>query len=335
MKKNLLFFCFILFCGAIFSQNKSSNTSTVGSNTLINKTIPSFQDIEKSNTNVLWDQPVNTIGEVIWSVVANYFDGAGYGIYAADDFELTEEVGIGKISVGGTQMMGNFEDYLLGFDVFIYNDVAGMPEGNPSVPGSGVLELLNIDPLGDAITIEPQGLNHTVTVDITAANGGEVILPVGIYWVVAFPRMDLIENDGLLRWTWYDAEDPDLLTNAKMIDPSGATGLGIENWTDISVVGLPMDNLAFTIEDNEGATIVNEIASNRLSIYPNPATHALNIHFPTETCVLNVALHNVSGQVINGFFDNGQVDISDLIPGIYILRIETLNEVFVRQIVKK
>ena len=335
MKNIYLLLCLVLFWSTVFSQNEYSTTSTIGSKTFLDDALPSFQDNNKTPKGILWEQQVNTTGSAIWSVVTNYFDGAGYGIYAADDFELTEEAGIATISVGGTQMTGNFEDYLLGFDLFIYNDVSGLPDGNPSVLGSGILELTNIDPLGDALTIEPNGSDYTVTVDITTAMGTEINLPAGTYWLVAFPRMDLTENDGLLRWTWYDAEDPDLLTNAKMIDPSGATGLGIENWTDISIVGLPMDNLAFTIEDKQGTTIIDEFVSNPIVVYPNPAKDFIFINTPVETIILNAYIFNASGQKIKGQLINDQINISGLAKGIYTLRLESKTHVYNERFIKR
>lgn len=78
----------------------------------------------------------------------------------------------------------------------------------------------------------------------------------------------------------------------------------------------------------EGVPQVNEIAS----IYPNPATTALNI--TAKEKITSIAISNVVGQQVftqNFNTQNAHIDIADLPKGVYIIKV---NDVSVKKFVK-
>jgi len=88
--------------------------------------------------------------------------------------------------------------------MYIYTDNAGEPSSDPSLPGTGAFELINFDSSNPALTITPDGLGgYTFTLDVSAANGSDVILSSGIYWLVVSPRMNMSNSDSDNRWNWY------------------------------------------------------------------------------------------------------------------------------------
>lgn len=70
-----------------------------------------------------------------------------------------------------------------------------------------------------------------------------------------------------------------------------------------------------------------------LSIYPNPTTEILNIK--TLDKVLEVSIYDLSGKQINTKLINGQINVSSLLKGNYILRIVTDKSVYQEKFIKR
>lgn len=290
------------------------STNVIGSNENANNAIQS---------DIIWEQLKTSNGGTFWSVVSDHFEGADYGIYATDDLSLDNETRLDSVKVSGTQILGTLETVLLGFNVYIYNDVNNLPDGDPSISSAGLYEILNVTSDSGFLTIETSPTNasdYEVTIDLAGANGSEINLPAGTYWISVFPTLDLTENDGLLRWTWYQSFAPALLSQAKMIDPTGATGLGIENWTNITTVGLPMESVAFTLYGEEILS-VTDFSNSQVSVYPNPVNNIINLS--AEKNIEKVEIFNMLGQRV---FDKvlnttqGSINVEFLSQGAYLMK---------------
>lgn len=68
------------------------------------------------------------------------------------------------------------------------------------------------------------------------------------------------------------------------------------------------------------------------SIYPNPATDLLNIR--TSEKIIEVSLFDMSGKKIDVLYNNGQVNVSALPKGIYIVRATTEKAVYQQKLIK-
>ncbi|WP_312901529.1 DUF5074 domain-containing protein, partial [Chryseobacterium taichungense] len=69
-----------------------------------------------------------------------------------------------------------------------------------------------------------------------------------------------------------------------------------------------------------------------LSIYPNPATDLVNIR--TSEKIIDVSLFDMTGRKIEVSYNNGQVNLSTLPKGIYILRATTEKAVYQQKLIK-
>lgn len=68
------------------------------------------------------------------------------------------------------------------------------------------------------------------------------------------------------------------------------------------------------------------------SIYPNPATDILNIK--TREKVLKVSVYDMSGKSVNAPFSSGQVNVSMLPKGIYMVTVQTEKALYQQKLVK-
>jgi hypothetical protein len=114
--------------------------------------------------------------------------------------------------------------------------------------------------------------------------------------------------------------DDNVNIDAVVITASNGSGL-IENGISITKVERQSN---FEAEIYEG-----------VKVYPNPVDNIININSSEE--IIRVNLYNLSGQLLltNGIGLETKIDISDLSSGMYILRIETEDNIYTERIVKK
>ena len=278
----------------------------------------------KSQT-VLFDQPINGTNGI---VTDNFSDGTT-SVYSADDFNLTVSSNIDIITAYGFQNQGDFDTFTTGVDVFIYADAAGVPNSDPTSLGTGLLELINLDPAGPAVNIIPDGAGgYDIEIDVAQAYGSTFTLGAGTYWLVIAPY---VLSTGADRWNWYQATDG-TLSPAVLIDPGDVFGAGVTSWTSLAgLVG--WSALAFKIE--EAALSVDEFSLASVSVYPNPAKNVINIDLPNSYTNFETEIFSVTGQLVLKSNDKAQLDISELNSGMYMLRISTEHGSVTKQIVKE
>lgn len=84
----------------------------------------------------------------------------------------------------------------------------------------------------------------------------------------------------------------------------------------------------------EYSPIVSASASNQsLALHPNPTSNVLNIESDLEAG--SVAVFNASGKRINLAIENQQIDVSSLLPGIYMLRMISNSQVIQARFIKE
>lgn len=75
------------------------------------------------------------------------------------------------------------------------------------------------------------------------------------------------------------------------------------------------------------------VKDNNISIYPNPTTGIINIDVDKD---FDAVIYNYQGQVMMRLQDNnGQIDISALTSGMYLLEIKTNDNIMIKKIIKK
>jgi hypothetical protein len=286
---------------------------------------------------VIWDQP--SIGGS--GIISDYSTIDNQGVYSADDFNLTESTRIDFITVYGFQNNEDLDQVMNGFDVFIYTNDSenNSPSGDPTQPGTGIVELSNISVLpipGFPIIIIQDGGNYAINIDMAIANEGEVILPAGDYWLVVAARINVTPvSEGATRWNWFDAGVPDAgLNEAHLIDPDDIFGAGATAWTTFTNLGLDFASTAFIIEGEPSSLGVNNNISELASVYPNPTNGILNVDIPSEINVISSKLYNLLGQGTGLRLINGTLNVSQLSRGLYILNVETSAGTLTQKVVK-
>ncbi|WP_265132372.1 DUF5074 domain-containing protein [Chryseobacterium oranimense] len=76
-----------------------------------------------------------------------------------------------------------------------------------------------------------------------------------------------------------------------------------------------------------------EVKKIEFSIYPNPVTDILTLK--TQEKILNVTIYDASGKIVNAQLNNGQINVSELPRGIYILKAVTDKAVYQQKLIKK
>lgn len=84
---------------------------------------------------------------------------------------------------------------------------------------------------------------------------------------------------------------------------------------------------------SSGSTLATAEAKKlEFSIYPNPVTDILTLR--TQEKIINVSLYDVSGKLINVQVNNGQINVSLLPKGMYILKAVTDKAVYQQKVLK-
>jgi len=87
-----------------------------------------------------------------------------------------------------------------------------------------------------------------------------------------------------------------------------------------------------TVASSTSVLATTEVKKLEFSIYPNPVTDILTIH--TREKVLNVSMYDISGKLVNVQFSNGQVNVSLLPKGMYLLIAKTEKAVYQQKLIK-
>ncbi len=88
---------------------------------------------------------------------------------------------------------------------------------------------------------------------------------------------------------------------------------------------------------NGPASAVDNVLAQKFAVYPNPAHHFLNINPPADGVLFNLQLTDLTGKVvyINEASEALQLDVSELPAGIYLVKISSGNNYFVKKLIIK
>tara|TARA_R110000850_G_scaffold203228_1_gene329438 strand:- start:47219 stop:48136 length:918 start_codon:yes stop_codon:yes gene_type:complete len=104
--------------------------------------------------------------------------------------------------------------------------------------------------------------------------------------------------------------------------------------TPFSDLGL-VQGLVWNVLGDDEPLSVNETLASQVSVYPNPATDVINIKTPSNIQVTGAILYDLLGKNTGVVFANGQVDVSALSRGVYMLTVETNEGSLTQKIVKR
>ena len=150
--------------------------------------------------------------------------------------------------------------------------------------------------------------------------------------ICANKSVTLDPGAGFDSYLWYDGKQ----TQTYTLDSTG--------------IGLGGKYIAVTITDNGCAimdsTLVlfhlctgidNAELNNQLRVYPNPASDFINIDNESDETIQSIEILSVEGQLVARLQERNlsRINISELSPGVYYLRIETENGMAIKKIIKK
>ncbi|HKM94020.1 MAG TPA: T9SS type A sorting domain-containing protein [Prolixibacteraceae bacterium] len=98
-------------------------------------------------------------------------------------------------------------------------------------------------------------------------------------------------------------------------------GFKVGIWGEATTIEFVVDNISLVAYEDEN-TGINSMVKNNFSIYPNPANSAIAVEYTKPFNALRI-LNQVGQEVIVFPYNSGQIDISSLNQGIFI--VELLN----------
>jgi len=335
MKNNL--WLSLLLCGSMFVHGQEITKTAFGQKIQaqgINHVVSgSSIPLDETENDTLWHQD-RSYADNEYSITSSHFDGAGWGMYSADDFEVTDETTINSIFFHGSQSAEDGADYINGIAIYIFEDNDGKPAGNPDNEESIFAKAIDIDI--DDVDVEPGEdafLGHKEYFIDLKSLGKSIELPTGTYWISIVFDLDLDENDFDIRWLWNDSQN-DHLNIPMVIEPSDESGLGITQWTTIEEVGFPIQALAFTLFGEGDEMGTPNFDTTRVRLYPNPATDSFSISTKSTTQIEQVEAVDMLGKKHTLPYHDGSVDISQLATGTYIVHIKTNQGTFSKRMIK-
>lgn len=121
-----------------------------------------------------------------------------------------------------------------------------------------------------------------------------------------------------------------------------AAGIDPYEMDFVSVVGsgntvahiTSFDNYMLTAKNTTVLATKEAVAKeNDISVYPNPATDFITIQSKSQ--ITKAEIFNAAGRSINAKLNGDKIDVRNLLPGVYILSIETKEEQFSKKFIKK
>ncbi|KMQ65983.1 hypothetical protein ACM39_15800 [Chryseobacterium sp. FH2] len=129
---------------------------------------------------------------------------------------------------------------------------------------------------------------------------------------------------------YYDNNDPYFAMSCRCVKVKYETGNNESGpIPKLQITTLPATKASSPLSKAE---VMEKIKENKISIFPNPVKDVLHIKAPEEKGYF-YQVYNMSGQVVkSGEFKNGQTDLSSLVPGVYLIRV---NSEIIGKIIKQ
>ncbi len=215
------------------------------------------------------------------------------------------------------------------------------------------LEITQSPTAGTIIT----GLTNTITLTATddAGNYAEVSFNVEVIdttnpYIECTDDLTVYLNEG--QNIYYVTDNS--LNPLQTIDNCGifnvSNSFNSSSTLNGAAISIGNTEIIWTIEDNAGNTsncsfviTVNEFSNiqilqqNGISIYPNPTNGIINFEFANNN-IQQIVIFDITGKQIiekTAISQNAMIDLSSFESGIYIVKIQTDNEIFTTKIVKE
>ena len=89
---------------------------------------------------------------------------------------------------------------------------------------------------------------------------------------------------------------------------------------------------SYKITVNENTLGLNNIIENKISVWPNPVKNTL--HISDYDTSIKYYIYNISGKKIISGENKDTINTSSLNPGIYFIKLESVDKVFTKKLIK-
>ncbi len=113
-----------------------------------------------------------------------------------------------------------------------------------------------------------------------------------------------------------------------------AVDCGLENPNTTTSIGFPDNQYVMNVLGDEILSVVDNL-SEVVSVYPNPASTVLNVKVPSNIEINRAYLIDVFGKTIEAVYSNGEMNVSGIAAGIYILKLETNFGFYIQKVLKQ
>ncbi len=165
----------------------------------------------------------------------------------------------------------------------------------------------------------------TTPIDGQQPCGGLGTCEFKIQWNNALSRWEFLADEGNGTFTtpfliYYNSTS----NNSLPIPPGNAAGTWIENTTITNSQcggNLASGNSTMTGDVQGPALGVQEISKDRIQLFPNPVIDIIHISGINDGQIMQI--YHIDGRLIRSEIFDSKVDVSQLTPGVYLLRITT------------
>jgi len=297
MKKITLLFVALLTCGVGFAQ--SQVTETGGENNPIVYVQSNYQYApctEENPNDGTFENGLNC------SATSAFQTANDLTVAADEDFTLNQIT---------ASIFTN--DGVVLVDVLYYDDAAGLP-------GALMDSEVGIVPTSSVVIGNNFGIDvNEIVLDVTPyVFLGQTAVPT-TYWV------ELSVTDGIGNGSVFW-----VVTSSSAIgNPTAQFNAG---W---GIFDPLFDGVYIWGGDCEPIFAVGDNLADLVNIYPNPATTHINVDFPANIEILDIALYDILGKNTGAVLINGVIDVSNFSRGVYILNVKTDQGTLSQKVIKR
>jgi hypothetical protein len=168
--------------------------------------------------------------------------------------------------------------------------------------------------------LAPTGAYTLANFQTTTGWRGSTLTTAGVYQGpgAKMKATDVAPPPGLNYYLIVIAKTDSCIASSVVKDQTETYNTSVSNMEEYSIIGVAE----------------NQNNLNGLEIYPNPANDKLTIETTQKS---EIEILNIQGQLIKSITSNGKttIDISELAPGMYFVKVKTENGIAVKKFVKE
>lgn len=175
---------------------------------------------------------------------------------------------------------------------------------------------------------------NTVVQSINLQSDGRIIISGTFtdYNGTSIRRIARVNSDGTLDTTFVPLMPVSGVIMVSELDANNAIYIG---GSFLQYDGISRARIARLVNDFTLGLDDSVANNNEISVFPNPATHFFELKTTSKENILGIEIYNLNGQQVYKTNTLGNVDVSFLSSGIYLVKVNTLTESKTLKLVKQ